>query len=737
MLQQLKARSILVIALFLASACSRLGTSDGDEGPPRSIVSTIAGNGTIGVAQGDAKKTGFVLPVGVSSAQDGSVLISDAGANAIYRLASGKIEWVAGKTTLTDGTEGASGGYVNGPVAVAQFYRPVAAVERNDGAILVADNLNHCIRIIQSGSVRTYAGSTDPGAADGNVSSAKFQAPTGLAFDADGNLLVSDFGVGIRRITKAGVVSTLPFGADSRDILGIAAATIENRQVIAYTEVKSVHLVIDGKEQVLAASQGRMPDLEGIPIFYGWGIAILNVNTVVVTDVMTSVIRLIRFPVLPFTANPASEAISGTLHEDTDFNGGYRDGRATEALYSGPRGICLDKRGRLIIADAGNRRIRQLSDFSFRETVLPDFSNYAPQPDAFNIVLIGQSYLFSGILWPDSIAGTLESDLVRNSSFSGLRQSVHVEAIRADGIGFAAMSSLANEFVVPRSGVNVVAFLLTPVTFAPVDDVVAEANTLARENISIAVAVLPLSTAVSIAERPYAACGCVPNVPLLQMSRSDVEAIQFAYQNAQVQTIPLLDEMLESERSPVHKALFNMYDNHLSVAGQRTVGHALADALLHDRPWNEVRVRTIPQENTSEEHSCPRAGVALGPNTIGHLDFVKAGPGGTPLNDGDRLRHGSPVLLEGWASDVSHVSQPKGLCVVVDGSSGYPAKGSQNQFRLDVVHAFGHPELASSGYLLTIKAGTLPRGHHSLGVGVVQADGVVLETPGAKEVEIR
>jgi hypothetical protein len=49
----------------------------------------------------------------------------------------------------------------------------------------------------------------------------------------------------------------------------------------------------------------------------------------------------------------------------------------------------------------------------------------------------------------------------------------------------------------------------------------------------------------------------------------------------------------------------------------------------------------------------------------------------------------------------------------------------------------GIPNWLHRGYLLTIKAGTLPRGHHSLGVGVVQADGVVLETPGAKEVEIR
>ncbi len=65
----------------------------------------------------------------------------------------------------------------------------------------MADNANHCIRLVQGGIVSTYAGSTTAGAADGERGSATFMSPTGLAFDAEGNLLVADFGVGIRRIS--------------------------------------------------------------------------------------------------------------------------------------------------------------------------------------------------------------------------------------------------------------------------------------------------------------------------------------------------------------------------------------------------------------------------------------------------------------------------------------------------------------------------------------------------------
>jgi len=729
-------RRILSLSLGLSLIGLTFVTSGASEETPRSVVSTIAGNGKAGLAAGDALASSFVMPVGVSVAPDDSILIADAGANAIYRLANGTIGRVAGKAEPFNDSQGAAGGYVNGPVATAQFDRPAAAVERGDGAIFVADNANHCIRLIQGGNVTTYAGSTSAGAADGDRGSATFMSPTGLAFDADGNLLVADFGVGIRRISKSGEVTTLPIGRNANDILAIAARVVDGHQVIAYTQVRAIHLVVDGKDQSVASTRDRMPDRENIPVFNGWGIAILNVNTVVVTDVMTSVIRLIRFPVLPFTDVPASEALSGTLHEDTDVNGGFRDGPGTEALYEGPRGIALDKQGRLVVADTGNRRIRRLTGFNARETVLPDFSNYVATEGNFGIVLVGQSYLFNGVLWPDSIPGTLERTLARDAPAAGLKRPVHVEGVRVDGIGVAAMSSLANDYVEPAANVDTIVFLLTPVTYAEVDDLVNEANLLAKSDIKFAVAVLPLSNAVSIAETPYKGCGCIPTLAESQADRAQVEELQSIYQKAGLTTVDLLDPMVRTEGAPLRTALFNMFDNHLSVAGQRFVGTVFADAFLLDRPW-ERHAKSLPAEDRNADRTCPAATAAAGPPTTGHLDIFKAAGTASLLKNGDSLAADALVELAGWAADASQVKPHRGLCVLVDRVSGYPARGTESGIRLDIARSFGHRELASSGFYLQVKPHTLPLGKHTVGIGVVQADGTVLEQPGAVEVEIK
>jgi len=730
-------RLVLATSLGLALIGLTFVTSGASEAPPRSIVSTIAGNGKAGLAAGDALESSFVMPVGVSVAPDDSILVVDAGANAIYRLSNGRIVRVAGKTGPYNDSQGAAGGYVNGPVASAEFDRPEAALERSDGAIFVADNANHCIRLVQGGNVSTYAGSTTAGAADGDRGSATFTSPTGLAFDAGGNLLVSDFGVGIRRINKSsGEVTTLPLGRNANDILAIAARVIDGHQVIAYTQVRAIHLAVDGKDQTVASTRDRMPDHEDVPVFNGWGIAILNVNTVVVTDVMTSVIRLIRFPVLPFTDVPASEALSSTLHEDTDFNGGFRDGPGTDALYQGPRGIALDSRGRLVIADTGNRRIRRLTGFSARETALPDFSNYAAPAGNFGVVLIGQSYLFNGVLWPDSIPGTVESALARDAPAAGLTRPVHVEGVRADGIGFAAMSSLANDFVEPSANVDTIVFLLTPVTYSEVSELVTEANLLAKSDIKFAVAVLPLATAVSVVETPYKGCGCVPTLADSEADRAEVEELQSAYQRAGLTTIDLLDPMVRSESAPQRVALFNMYDNHLSVAGQSFVGSVFADALLRDRPWDH-HAKTLPIEDQEAEHSCPVATAAAGPPTTGHLDIFKIAGAPGLLKDGDPLPVQSLVELAGWASDSSQVKPYRALCVLVDRVSGYPAHGTKIGIRLDIARKFGHRELASSGFHVEVEPHTLPLGKHTVGIGILQADGTLLEEPGAVEVEIK
>jgi sugar lactone lactonase YvrE len=115
-------------------------------------------------------------------------------------------------TTATNvGTLAGTGvsGFANGAALAAQFNRPRGVAVSNNTAVLVADELNHRIRVVSGGVVSTLAGTGVPGFANGAAGVAQFQNPYGVALDTAGNVYVADRGNHrIRMIDAAGNVST-------------------------------------------------------------------------------------------------------------------------------------------------------------------------------------------------------------------------------------------------------------------------------------------------------------------------------------------------------------------------------------------------------------------------------------------------------------------------------------------------------------------------------------------------
>ncbi len=122
----------------------------------------------------------------------------------------------------------ASIGLEDGNRLDARFNQPGGIGADLKGNLYVADAGNHAIRkILPDGTVVTFAGTSAlPGSADGLGAAARFNHPTGLAVDSAGNVYVADTGNHtIRKITPAGVVSTLAGQAGQKGIVNGPAAT--------------------------------------------------------------------------------------------------------------------------------------------------------------------------------------------------------------------------------------------------------------------------------------------------------------------------------------------------------------------------------------------------------------------------------------------------------------------------------------------------------------------------------
>ena len=166
-------------------------------------VTTLAGSDFSGITNGIGTAASFINPHGVAVDASGNVYVVDFGNHLIRKITS------AGVVTTLAGS-GMSGS-ANGTGTAASFYYPYGVAVDGSGNVYVADTFNHLIRKITSaGVVTTLAGSGISGSTNGIGTTASFDHPYGVAVDVSGNVYVADLSNNlIRMITSVGVVSTL------------------------------------------------------------------------------------------------------------------------------------------------------------------------------------------------------------------------------------------------------------------------------------------------------------------------------------------------------------------------------------------------------------------------------------------------------------------------------------------------------------------------------------------------
>jgi len=459
--------------------------------------------------------------------------------------------------------------------------------------------MNRTIRKIKSGVVSTYAGSVKNVAVDGKDVGG-FNFPRGVAIDDDGNLYVADFGKGLRKVTPDGTISTLAWpndtGVYSVSVLGKGASMI-----LAYVDRTAIHIVVNGQHRDLPFEKEREPYEQQLHVGRAFAITALSADAVAVTDELSNSVRFVRFYDGGVSA-PMTRAFAGGIREGTIETAGYRDGPSDRALVDTPYGIARSRDGsKLYVTDSGNRRIRVVNNIDSRTagggvTPLPPVS-----ATKYRIAFVGSSYNFLNTLWSESFAGPVEVGFAKNAAGLGLNKPVHVDMLRIDGGGFAALGSLIGNYY----GDGEADLIVWPVSYGEFSkeqqahpelkpdaiwktiqrNLAALQTTLAKQHTKLLMVVIPQGEQVSPLERE----------PRIEETGRDAYDAPKLFQTAReleesvaasgVPTLKLASIMQRLEESRERFPLYNSWDYHLSTRGSTWVGSRIYDYLEHWRPW--------------------------------------------------------------------------------------------------------------------------------------------------------
>jgi len=313
----------IIAAILIAAAGTACNKSHPSGTRPlpekKAIVTTIAGTGIAGFAEGPALSAQFKDPTDVAVGADGALYIADYGNHRITLDAAGSlyildedIPYIRKISAAAD-VSGYAGtdtpGYLNGAASIAMFQSDEGGIAADaQGNIYIGDSFNDCIRKIGlAGEVTTLAGTDTEGFVDGDGARARFRIPDGIAVDKQGNIYVGDGGnVCIRKITPGGQVSRFAGSGTPGTADGNAASA--QFQTIG-------DIVADGEGNLYVTDEDR--------------------------------IRKIK-------PNGDVTTIAGSTK-------GYADGDGSAAKFASPAGLGIDGQGNVYLADILNQRIRKIS----------------------------------------------------------------------------------------------------------------------------------------------------------------------------------------------------------------------------------------------------------------------------------------------------------------------------------------------------------------------------------------
>ena len=376
-------RNIFTLVVFLLFSFSIAAQAQ--------MISTIAGDSLTGYNGDNIAATAAELsePIGIAVDASSNLYICDRFNNRLRKVnSSGIITTIAGT-----GTAGYNGD--NGPATDAEIKDPYGIALDASGNVYFSDNGNNRIRKISAtGIITTVAGNGTRGYNEDGIpaTAAELSDPSGLAFDAGGNLYVADFSnYRIRKIDTAGIISTIAgtgtagyngenIAATSAELSnpsGLAIDAIGNIYIVDYSNSRIRKVNTSGFIATIAGNGtgGYSGDnfaatsAELRPL----GIAVDGSGNVYIGDANNDAVRKIN-------SSGIITTIAGTGVGGFSGDGGP----ANMAQLHGPVGVAIDNEGSMYIGDAANNRIRYIRSTVFVNQIsgITDAMHVYPNPSS-------------------------------------------------------------------------------------------------------------------------------------------------------------------------------------------------------------------------------------------------------------------------------------------------------------------------------------------------------------------